>query len=125
MGIKLQQGGSTGSHSTGCLRYFWENDQFLAGGTSLVQAHTVVGGPCQQLNPHQSPTAAQLGQRKNPKVGKNQERFKCKVKDSLITDGKNPQQKQSLTTSSQQTNAQPDSEQQLLWRNSLPVYCKM
>lgn len=34
-------------------------------------------------------------------------------------------QKQSLTTSCQQINAQPDSEQQLLWRNSLPVYYKM
>lgn len=34
-------------------------------------------------------------------------------------------QKQSLTTSCQQTNAQPDSEQRLLWRTSLPIYYKM
>lgn len=34
-------------------------------------------------------------------------------------------QKQSLTTSCQQTNAQPDLEQRLLWRNSLPIHYKM
>lgn len=34
-------------------------------------------------------------------------------------------QKQSFTTSCQQTNAQPDSEQWLLWRNSIPIHYKM
>lgn len=52
IGIKLQQGYDRGCHSTVCLRCVGENDQFLTEGTSLVQAHTVLSDPCQQLNPH-------------------------------------------------------------------------
>lgn len=83
IGIRLQQGGSRGWHSTVCLRCVWDNDQLLTQGTSLAQAHTVVGDPCQQPNPHPVTHCCTAGweREENSKAGeKNKKKLSAKSK---------------------------------------------